>query len=76
MSEMTEDRLELRRKLEPIIKRFRNYTITMRDAMSEIESVFQSQLSELTAENERLKDELELAKGTLRGYSHNPPDAH
>ena len=48
---MTDEQFQLRRDLEPIIKRFRSHTITMRDAMTEIEAVFTAQL---TAKQERI----------------------
>jgi len=54
---MTEKQLQLRRELEPIIKRFRSYAITMRDAMTEIEVVFESRLAEANKRVEELEAE-------------------
>ncbi len=51
---MSEEQLQFRRELEPIIKQFKYRTKTMRDTMTEIEEVYQSQLAGRDKEIEEL----------------------
>jgi len=62
---MTEEQLQLRRELEPIIKRFRNCHITMRGAMTELEVVFESRLAEANKRVEERDKTIKLLQDRL-----------